>query len=55
MPHETYVTVDGQEVVKLLLGDCTVCRRSEREVKLLRLRENVLFNDLRSKLSWGNQ
>ncbi len=55
VPHETYITVDGQEVVELLLGDRIVCRRSERTIKLLRLRENGLFNVLRSKLSWGEQ
>jgi NAD+ kinase len=32
-----------------------VCRRSERKVHLLRLRENGFFNVLRSKLSWGEQ
>ncbi len=55
VPHETYITVDGQEVVELLLGDRIVCRRSERKIRLLRLRENGLFNVLRSKLSWGEQ
>ena len=55
VPHETYITVDGQEVVELLLNDRIVCRRSEHEIKLLRLRENGLFNVLRSKLSWGEQ
>lgn len=55
VPHETYITVDGQEVVELLLGDRIVCRRSEHKVHLLRLRENGLFNVLRSKLSWGEQ
>ncbi len=55
VPHETYITVDGQEVVELLLNDRIVCRRSEHAIKLLRLRENGLFNVLRSKLSWGEQ
>lgn len=55
VPHETYITVDGQEVVELLLGDRIICRRSERQIKLLRLRENGLFNVLRGKLSWGEQ
>ena len=53
VPHETYLTVDGQEAVELLLGDRIVCKRSERSVHLLRLRPNGLFNVLRSKLSWG--
>lgn len=55
VPHETYITVDGQEVVELLLNDRIICRRSEHGIKLLRLRENGLFNVLRSKLSWGEQ
>lgn len=55
VPHETFLTVDGQEAVELLLGDRIHCRRSERCVRLLRLRPNGLFNVLRSKLSWGEQ
>jgi NAD+ kinase len=55
VPHETYLTVDGQEAVELLLGDRIRCRRSERCVRLLRLRPNGIFNVLRSKLSWGEQ
>lgn len=55
VPHETYITVDGQEVVELLLNDRIVCRRSDYSVKLLRMRSNGLFNVLRSKLSWGEQ
>ena len=55
VPHETYITVDGQEVVELLRNDRIVCRRSEHSIRLLRLRENGLFNVLRSKLSWGEQ
>ena len=55
VPHETYLTVDGQEAVELLLNDRIRCRRSERFVKLLRLRPNGIFNVLRSKLSWGEQ
>lgn len=55
VPHETYLTVDGQEAVELLLGDRIDCCRSERSIKLLRLHENGLFNVLRSKLSWGER
>ena len=55
MPHETYLTVDGQEAVELLLGDRIICKRSTRSVHLLRLKPNGLFNVLRSKLSWGAQ
>ena len=55
VPHETYLTVDGQEAVELLLNDRVRCRRSERCVRLLRLRPNGIFNVLRSKLSWGER
>jgi len=55
VPQETYLTVDGQEAVELLLGDRIHCRRSEYSVNLLRLRPNGLFNVLRSKLSWGER
>ena len=55
VPHETYLTVDGQEAVELLLGDRILCRRSTHCVNLLRLHPNGLFNVLRSKLSWGER
>jgi NAD+ kinase len=55
VPHETYLTVDGQEAVELLLNDRIHCRRSEHSVHLLRLQPNGLFNVLRSKLSWGER
>jgi NAD+ kinase len=55
VPHETYLTVDGQEAVELLLGDRILCRKSEQSVRLLRLHPNGLFNVLRSKLSWGER
>ena len=55
VPHETYLTVDGQEAVELLLGDRIECCRSARSIQLLRLHENGLFNVLRSKLSWGER
>ncbi len=53
VPNETFLTVDGQEAVQLVLGDEVHCRRSEHLVRLMRLRPNGLFNVLRSKLKWG--
>ena len=53
VPNQIYLTVDGQEVVELLLGDEVQCCRSQAAVRLLRLRSNGLFNVLRSKLKWG--
>jgi NAD+ kinase len=55
VPNETYLTVDGQEAVELLLGDTIHCRRSECCVHLVRLHPNGLFNVLRSKLKWGER
>ncbi len=55
VPHETYLTVDGQEAVELLLEDRIVCKRSAYSVHLLRLKPNGLFNVMRSKLSWGER
>ena len=55
VPHETYLTVDGQEAVELVLNDRILCRKSERVVHLLRLHPNGFFNVLRSKLKWGER
>lgn len=55
VPNETYLTVDGQEAVSLVLGDMVLCHRSEYSVRLLRLHPNGLFNVLRSKLKWGER
>ncbi len=55
VPNETYLTVDGQEAVELLLGDMVHCRRSECSVHLVRLHANGLFSVLRSKLKWGER
>jgi NAD+ kinase len=55
VPNETFLTVDGQEAVRMHVGDEVHCRRSEYSVKLLRLKPNGLFNVLRSKLSWGER
>jgi NAD+ kinase len=55
VPHETYLTVDGQEAIEMLLGDRIQCRKSDRTVHLLRLHPNGLFNVLRSKLKWGER
>ncbi len=55
VPSQTYLTVDGQVSVELLLGDTVSCCRSEYSVRLLRPRPNGLFNVLRSKLKWGER
>lgn len=55
VPNETYVTVDGQEAVRVHVGDHIHCHRSECSVRLLRHQPNGLFNVLRSKLKWGER
>ncbi|MFZ1084849.1 MAG: NAD(+)/NADH kinase [Terracidiphilus sp.] len=49
------LTVDGQKVVELLLGDEVRCRRSGHVVNLIRMNEGGFFEALRSKLSWGER
>ncbi|HZY73758.1 MAG TPA: NAD(+)/NADH kinase [Edaphobacter sp.] len=55
VPNQTYLTVDGQEAVELLLGDAVHCCRSRYSVRLLRQHPNGVFNVLRSKLKWGER
>jgi NAD+ kinase len=55
VPLQTYLTVDGQEAVEVLLGDQLHCRRSPYSVRLLRMRSSGLFSVLRSKLKWGER
>jgi NAD+ kinase len=49
------LTVDGQKVVELLLGDEIRCQKSSHTVNLVRLSEGGFFEALRSKLSWGER
>jgi NAD+ kinase len=55
VPNQTYLTVDGQEAVELILGDMVHCQRSQYSVRLLRHHPNGVFNVLRSKLKWGER
>ncbi|HEY0264836.1 MAG TPA: NAD(+)/NADH kinase [Granulicella sp.] len=55
VPNEIYLTVDGQEVVELRLGDRVRCLRSDASVRLLRNQPSGLFNVMRSKLKWGER
>lgn len=55
VPDQTFLTVDGQEVIQLQLGDELKCCRSEYSVKLLRLGTTGFFDVLRSKLKWGER
>ena len=55
VPDQTFMTVDGQEAVPVLVGDNLRCRRSEHTVKLLRLHTHGFFDVLRQKLKWGER
>jgi NAD+ kinase len=55
IPDQTYLTVDGQEMVQLRIGDELECVRSEHSVKLVRLGQNTFFDVLRTKLKWGER
>jgi NAD+ kinase len=55
IPHQTLLTVDGQQAVELCCGDEVRCHRSSYTVKLVRPKESGFFEVLRSKLSWGEQ
>lgn len=49
------LTVDGQQGMDLCNGDIVQCRKSECNVKLLKLRERSFFDVLRTKLKWGER
>lgn len=55
VPDQTYLTVDGQEAVQLLVGDELHCRRSVYCVKLVRMKPPAFFDVLRAKLKWGER
>jgi len=55
IPDQTYLTVDGQEAVQLLVGDELHCRRSIYSVKLVRMKPPAFFDVLRAKLKWGER
>jgi NAD+ kinase len=55
VPDQTFMTVDGQEAIEVLVGDNLRCRRSEYTVQLVRLRTDGFFDVLRQKLKWGER
>ena len=55
VPDQTYLTVDGQEAVEVLVGDNLRVIRSEHTVQLVRLRTDGFFDVLRQKLKWGER
>jgi len=55
VPDQMYLTVDGQEALLITVGDEVHCRRSQYNVRLIRVHEGGFFDVLRSKLSWGER
>jgi NAD+ kinase len=55
VPDQTFMTVDGQEAIEVLVGDNLRCMRSEYTVQLVRLRTHGFFDVLRQKLKWGER
>jgi NAD+ kinase len=51
---EAYLSIDGQLGMPMYDGDRLACRKSERQVKLLRI-QGTFFDVLRAKLKWGQR
>ena len=51
---EAYLSVDGQVGMPMYDGDRVRCRKSEHQVKLLRV-QGTFFDVLRAKLKWGQR
>jgi len=54
-PEEAFLTVDGQVGIPVLEGDHITCKKSAREVRLLRHADRTFFDVLRMKLKWGER
>ncbi len=52
--EEAYLSVDGQIGMPVHDGDHVVCRKSDYQVKLLRM-DQSFFDVLRTKLKWGQR
>jgi len=53
--EEAFLTVDGQVGIPVLDGDQITCKKSARQVRLLRLADRSFFDVLRTKLKWGER
>jgi NAD+ kinase len=53
--EEAFLTVDGQVGIAVLDGDVVTCRKSARQVRLLRRNPRNFFDVLRAKLKWGQR
>lgn len=54
-PDEVILTIDGQTPVQSIEGDRITCRKSPKQVQLLRLPGRTFFEVLRTKLKWGER
>jgi NAD+ kinase len=54
-PEEAFLTVDGQVGIRVFEGDHISCKKSNREVRLLRHADRTFFDVLRMKLKWGER
>jgi NAD+ kinase len=52
--EEAYLSIDGQVGMPMFDGDRVACRKSEEQVKLLRI-QGTFFDVLRAKLKWGQR
>jgi NAD+ kinase len=52
--RDAFLTIDGQLGVPVIENDRVLCRKSEHQVKLLRMRK-TFFEVLRTKLKWGQR
>ncbi len=50
-----FLSIDGQVGMPVLDGDRLVCRKSQHEIRLLRLDSTTFFDVLRTKLKWGER
>lgn len=53
--EESFLTVDGQVGMPVREEDRIVCRKSQHQVQLLRLKNKTFFDVLRVKLKWGER
>jgi len=51
---QAYLSIDGQVGMPMYDGDRVACRKSERQVKLLRV-QGTFFDVLHAKLKWGQR
>jgi len=53
--EEAFLSIDGQTGEPVLDGDRIKCKKSARNVRLLKLGKRTFFDVLRTKLSWGQR